>query len=124
VKLLQNSEPLHGSVPHEVRQSIRSAADIIHVECARPWSLESMARLTGYSSYYFLRLFRMVMGKTPNRYLTDCRLARAKLLLVSTGLSIAQVATQSGFAQSSYFIKVFRTFEGMSPVKYRQAFGS
>lgn len=123
VKLLQNSEPLHGSVPHEVRQSIRSAADIIHVECARPWSLESMARLTGYSSYHFLRLFRLVMGKTPNRYLTDCRLARAKLLLVSTGLSIAQVATQSGFAQSSYFIKVFRTFEGISPVKYRQAFG-
>lgn len=80
--------------------------------------------MTGYSSYHFLRLFRVVMGKTPNRYLTDCRLAKAKLLLVSTGLSIAQVATQSGFAQSSYFIKVFRRFEGMSPVKYRQAFGA
>lgn len=62
------------------------------------------------------------MGKTPNRYLTDCRLAKAKLLLVSTGLSIAQVATQSGFAQSSYFIKVFRRFEGMSPVKYLRGF--
>ncbi|MRN55140.1 helix-turn-helix transcriptional regulator [Paenibacillus monticola] len=124
VNLLQNSEPLHGSVPLEIRHSIRSAADIIHGECGKPWTLESMARLSGYSSYHFLRLFRVVMGKTPNRYLTDCRLARAKLLLVSTELSVAQVATQAGFTQASYFIKVFKQNEGLPPKQYRMAFGS
>ncbi|MNL70641.1 HTH-type transcriptional activator Btr [compost metagenome] len=82
-----------------------------------------MARLSGYSSYHFLRLFRLVMGKTPNRFLTDCRLARAKLLLVSTGLTVAEIARQAGFAQSSYFIKVFREFEGMPPNQYRRVFG-
>ncbi|MHA6531980.1 helix-turn-helix transcriptional regulator [Paenibacillus sp. BAC0078] len=124
ITLLQNSEPLHGSVPLEIRHSIRHTADMIHRECERPWTLEAMARLAGYSSYHFLRLFRAIMGKTPNRYLTDCRLVRAKLLLVSTELSVAQVAVQTGFQQSSYFIKVFKQMEGMPPNQYRRAFGS
>ncbi|KGE17155.1 helix-turn-helix transcriptional regulator [Paenibacillus wynnii] len=122
--LLQNSEPLHGSVPMEVRRSIRSAADVIHGACERPWTLDSMARLSGYSNYHFLRLFRVIMGKTPNRFLTDCRLARAKLLLVSSELSVAQIAQGAGFSQSSYFIKVFKEVEGMPPNQYRRAFGS
>lgn len=124
VTLLQNSEPLNGSVPPEIRHSIRSTADRIHNECQRPWSLESMARLAGYSSYHFLRLFRTIMGKTPNRYLTDCRLARAKLLLVSTDLTVAEIAAQSGFQQSSYLIKVFKQMEGMTPNQYRRTFVS
>lgn len=122
--LLQNSEPLHGSVPLEVRHSIRSAADIIHGECEKQWTLETMARLSGYSNYHYLRLFRVVMGKTPNRYLTECRLARAKLLLVSSEQSVAQIALMAGFNQSSYFIKVFKEVEGMPPNQYRRAFGS
>ncbi|MEK5028658.1 helix-turn-helix transcriptional regulator [Paenibacillus sp. FSL M7-1046] len=124
VTLLQNSEPLHGSVPLEIRHSIRRTADMIHKDCQRPWTLESMSRLAGYSSYHFLRLFRSIMGKTPNRYLSDCRLARAKLLLVSSDLSVAQIADQTGFHQSSYFIKVFKLAEGMPPSQYRRTFGS
>ena len=123
-KLLQNSEPLKGSVPMDVRHSIRGAADIIHGACEKAWTLDTMARLSGYSSYHFLRLFRVVMGKTPNRYLTDCRLARAKLLLISSELSVAQIALQTGFTQSSYFIKVFKEVEGMPPNQYRRAFGT
>jgi AraC-like DNA-binding protein len=124
VTLMQNSQPLHGSVPLEIRHSIRLTADRIHKDCGRPWTLESMARLAGYSSYHFLRLFRSIMGKTPNRYLSECRLTRAKLLLVSTELSVAQIALQSGFQQSSYFIKVFRQLEGMPPNQYRRLFNS
>lgn len=124
VTLLQNSEPLHGSVPLEIRHSIRLTADIIHRECERPWTLESMSRLAGYSSFHFLRLFRTIMGKTPSRYVSDSRLAKAKLLLVSTELSVAEVAAQSGFQQSSYFIKVFKQAEGMPPNQYRRSFSS
>ncbi|AIQ47067.1 hypothetical protein R70723_15135 [Paenibacillus sp. FSL R7-0273] len=124
VTLLQNSEPLHGSVPLEIRHSIRRTADLIHNECERPWTLESMSRLAGYSSYHFLRLFRSTMGKTPNRYLSECRLAKAKLLLVSTELPVEQIALQSGFQQSSYFIKVFRGAEGLPPSQYRRSFRS
>ncbi|MGN7763928.1 AraC family transcriptional regulator [Paenibacillus sp. 22594] len=124
ITLLQNSEPLHGSVPLEIRHSIRRTADMIHRECERPWTLETMAKLAGYSSYHFLRLFRSIMGKTPNRYLTECRLARAKLLLASTSLSIAHIALESGFRQSSYFIKVFKQVEGIPPNQYRRAFSS
>ena len=45
VTLMQNSEPLHGSVPLEIRHSIRLTADRIYSECERPWTLESMADL-------------------------------------------------------------------------------
>ncbi|WP_150273783.1 helix-turn-helix transcriptional regulator [Paenibacillus tepidiphilus] len=122
--LMQNSEPLDGRLPLEVRHSIRQAADIIHNGCERPWNLETMARLAGYSSYHFLRLFRSVMGKTPAVYLNDCRLAKAKLLLVSTELPVAGIALQTGYRQASYFIKVFKESEGLSPGVYRRTFRS
>ncbi|WP_052350633.1 helix-turn-helix transcriptional regulator [Paenibacillus gorillae] len=109
---------------HKQQELIREAADRIRERCGESWTLESMAALSGYSMYYFLRLFQTIMGKTPNRYLTDCRMAAAKGLLVATRLPVSQVAERVGFTQSSYFIRVFHSQEGMPPKAYRELYGS
>ncbi|WNR42842.1 helix-turn-helix domain-containing protein [Paenibacillus roseipurpureus] len=46
------------------------------------------------------------MGSTPVQYLLQCRLKLAKQLLVSTTLSIKQIAFEVGFQQSSYFASI------------------
>ncbi|MBB3155491.1 AraC-like DNA-binding protein [Paenibacillus endophyticus] len=123
VELVQHSERLEGSSALEKQNAIRVAADQIRHNCAEPWSLERMAGLAGYSTYHFLRLFQQVMGKTPNHYVTECRIDAAKLLLATTGLSVTEISARSGFSQASYFIRVFRSSEGVSPKVYRMIYG-
>lgn len=123
VELVQHSERLEGSSSLEKQNAIRTAADHIRYRCEESWNLERMAALAGYSTYHFLRLFQQVMGKTPNHYVTECRIAAAKLLLATTALSVTEVAARCGFAQASYFIRVFRSAEGVSPKMYRTIYG-
>ncbi|CAM4104951.1 AraC family transcriptional regulator [Paenibacillus alkaliterrae] len=122
-ELVQHSERLEGSSALEKQNAIRMAADQIRLRCEEAWSLSRMAALAGYSSYHFLRLFQQVMGKTPNHYVTECRIVAAKLMLATTALSVTEVAARCGFAQASYFIKVFRSVEGVSPKMYRTIYG-
>jgi AraC-like DNA-binding protein len=55
-------------------------------------------------------------------WLFECRLVVAKQLLMSTGWTIRQVAENSGFSQSSYFIARFREHTGMTPQEYRRLY--
>jgi transcriptional regulator GlxA family with amidase domain len=99
---------------------IRQAAEQIRSQCRSPWELQTMAAISGYSPFHFSRLFHQVMGSTPAQYLLQCRLALAKQLLVSTPLSVKQIALETGFHQSSYFIRRFREHSGLSPEQFRR----
>ncbi|MCC3373927.1 helix-turn-helix domain-containing protein [Cohnella sp. REN36] len=111
------------ALPREQRTAIRAAADAVRVRCEEPWTLDRMAAAAGYSAYHFHRLFREVIGQTPNRYLLACRIVRAKSLLASTRQPVKAIAEACGFAQVSYFIRSFRRAEGMTPAEYRDVFG-
>ncbi|MGG4143301.1 AraC family transcriptional regulator [Paenibacillus algorifonticola] len=122
-ELAHNSERLeHDALPLITKNAIREAADLIRSTSGQAWTLPEMAALCGYSPYYFLRLFRQVMGRTPQQYLTACRIAAAKSLLVATKLPVSEIASRTGFSQSSYFIRVFRKAEHVSPKAYRELY--
>ncbi len=65
-------------------------------------------------------LFKKYEQEGLNRYLTLCRLAHAKELLLSTGKSIPEIAACSGFSCSKYFAAVFKDSEGISPDTFRK----
>jgi AraC-like DNA-binding protein len=123
VELLQNSEDLQGLSLLTYKDKIRRSADYIQSYCTRSLKLEQMAENAGYSLYYFNRMFHQIMGKTPVQYLLECRILHAKALLVSSKMSIKQIALESGFAQSSYFIRIFRRYEQITPGDYRKMYG-
>ena len=63
------------------------------------------------------------MGQTFVECLTEIRLNKACELLSGTKLSIMDVSVMSGFENQSYFTKVFRLKEGMTPRQYRNMNG-
>ncbi len=117
--LAVQSERLEAPSKLRKRDVIRMAADRIRERCEEDWSLEDIAGLAGFSPYHFLRLFRQATGRTPNQFVTESRMVRAKLLLATTKLSVGEVARSCGYSQSSYFIKLFRAAEGLTPKSYR-----
>ncbi len=82
-------------------------------------TLEFLSKRLGYTTYYLSHKFREETGITMKSYIRDIRLEKAKLLLLTTDLSIAQIAERLHFCSSSYFSAEFSSKEGILPQKYR-----
>jgi len=71
------------------------------------------------SVYYLTHSFKDLTGYSPKQYILLNRLSYAKSLLADRELSIKQVAIQSGFYDSSSFIRSFKKEFGITPNRYR-----
>jgi AraC-like DNA-binding protein len=121
-ELARHAVSLQGHSLFTQHDKIRSAADYIRSHCAEPLTLSEMAEVAGYSVYYFNRLFRQIMGKTPYQYAIESRLLMAKQLLTASSLSVKQIGYACGFAQTSHFIHMFRRSEGLAPQQFRLSY--
>jgi two-component system response regulator YesN len=88
----------------------------------RELSLEEVASVTGMSPSYFAVVFKQVTGQTFNRYLTRLRINRAKDLLLYSDLRSYEIAEAVGYESASYFARVFRKVEGITPSDYKSAY--
>ena len=69
---------------------------------------------------YLSVIFKQNFDQTFSEYLLAYRLERGKKLLVSTGISVGEIAFQVGFNSNSYFCTAFKKREGLSPKRYRE----
>ena len=83
-------------------------------------TMTEMARLCHMSPSYFSRLFRRELGENFITYVNRQKVQWAKEKLRSTNDSVSQIAAELGYMDSSYFISVFKRFEGITPLAYRQ----
>ena len=74
------------------------------------------------NAQYISQLFKNEIGVNFLAYLTGIRMERAKKLLLSTPLSIAEISEKSGYGDYRVFTKVFKKTEGVTPSQYRRDF--
>lgn len=87
-------------------------------------SLDDLSLEFGLSTYYICRVFKAYNPIGLNNYLNKYRIAQAKKLLVLQGeMIVKDIAIQTGFRSASYFTKLFKQIEGMTPVQFRQLYG-
>ncbi len=84
--------------------------------------LDQLAEMSNMSTRNFQRIFKKAVGSSPTTYLTQIRLQKARKLLRESDLSIADIATEIGFADANYFIKSFKKETGTTPVKFRMRY--
>lgn len=77
-------------------------------------------RVTHYSKYYLIHIFRQQIGVPPYRYLHQCRIHRAQELLRSTTDAVAEIGMQVGYMDTVSFIRHFQSIVGTTPAKYRK----
>ncbi|MEO1672235.1 MAG: AraC family transcriptional regulator, partial [Cyanobacteria bacterium J06631_2] len=78
-----------------------------------------VARLIDVSQYYFCRSFRTSMGVSPYKYVIQQRIAKAKNLIASSKLPLAEIAYDCGFSSQSQMTQHFRKCVGVTPKVYR-----
>lgn len=98
---------------------IEQTLDYINENISQKLSLIQLSDIAGLSPNYFHKIFTEVMKITPNDYITEARLNKAKDLLLRTNLQIYNIADQCGFNNVSYFSFLFKKSFRLTPVDYR-----
>lgn len=86
----------------------------------KPITLQDMSVVCEMSPKYFCSYFKKMTKMSPTEYLMFYRAEKSARMLLKTDLSVTEVAFSCGFADLSYFIKVFKKQMGMSPGKFRK----
>lgn len=81
--------------------------------------ISEIAKECMVSECYFRRLFYKCYGKSPTRFRNECKIEKAKKLLMSDVLSVTEISQMAGFSDIYYFSKVFKSITGVSPKNYR-----
>lgn len=84
----------------------------------RSLTIEALADETGYSVSYLRAVFREKLGISLGKYIRDSRLSMAAQLLLSSDLSVTQVARKTGFDSLVTFSRAFKKSYGTSPKAY------
>ena len=106
---------------HGVRHfpALRKAERYIWDNYTRKISLREIAKASGLSAPYFSTIFKEEMGENLSDYLNRLRIEKAATLLLTTNISIGEVAKICGFEDQSWFSKIFKNNTGYTPGKYR-----
>lgn len=83
-------------------------------------SMTETAKYVGLSPSYFSRLFKQALGDTYSEYLNRVKVEKARSLLLSTNLSITNIAQQCGFQNSNYFCNITKKLLGETPSSLRK----
>ena len=105
------------------KRPVSACSEIINFLCdnfTRKLTLDGISRELHYSKSYIRHLFQQNTSKTIGAYITELRVSRAKQLLLSTSMSISEIAFETGFSDPNYFTNVFRRFTGQSPSLFRK----
>ena len=83
-------------------------------------TLDLLAERFFISKYHLHREYQRLFGTTITNAISILRLSQAKKLLRFSDESIENIAITCGFQTASYFIKVFKKYEGLTPLEYRR----
>jgi AraC family transcriptional regulator len=102
------------------RLQANRAKEFLGAHCADDLSLVDAARACGLSRGHFTKAFRVATGLTPHQWLQRYRIDKAKHLLLSPALTIAEIALSCGFADQSHLTRVFSRLVGDTPAAWRR----
>lgn len=99
---------------------LQNMKEIIDHNYNKGYNLKIIAQGLGMSESNITRLFKQYYGLTPNEYVVQIRVEKAKSLLSETNVDIFTVAYEVGFKSLSNFYKCFKEQVGCTPKSYRK----
>jgi AraC family transcriptional regulator len=110
--------PAHSGLPPHKLARVEA---MVQERLAEEILVEQLAAGIEMSPYHFSRMFKRATGCTPHFYVTLQRVERAKELLRTTRLPLAQVAARVGFPTQGHFADVFQKLAGTTPRLFRMS---
>jgi AraC-like DNA-binding protein len=110
-------------VDESIQRAVNRAIIAMRENLGEQLTVDDIARAAMFSKFHFTRIFQRATGVSPGRFLSALRLQRAKHLLVSTSLNVADISLRVGYNSVGTFSTRFSKSVGMSPTAYRKRAG-
>jgi len=120
VREMENAtkEPVRGGL---CPWQIRKVTSHVEAHLDRPIRNEDLAALVRLTPSHFGRAFRNSFGEPPHEYVIRRRIERAQGLMLSSDVSLSEIALDCGLADQSHLTRLFRRLVGESPRDWRRA---
>lgn len=105
-----------------ISQAVLNAQRAINNNYHRNLTLQEIADANFLSRHTMSVAFKEIVGTTFKDYLILFRISEAKKLLITTDLSVYDIAEKVGYINVNNFIKIFKEREQLTPLKYRKEF--
>ena len=122
ISLFERRVSVSAEPEKQEERTITGITRYLQEHLAEELSLSVLADQFHLNPQYISQLFKSEIGVNFLAYLTSIRMEKAKKLLLSTPLSVAEVAERSGYGDYRVFTKVFKKSEGVTPSQYRRDF--
>jgi AraC family transcriptional regulator len=94
---------------------LRAVCDYVQANLDQDLSLAELAQIAGFSVSHFKPLFRQAMGLPVHRYVVECRVERARQLLLRRDRTLAEIAGEAGFSHQTHMARCLRQVLGIGP---------
>jgi AraC family transcriptional regulator len=101
----------------------RRVLEHMDANLASPLRNKELAALVDYSEFHFNVAFRNSLGASPHEFLIRRRIERAQHLMLSSGMPLAEIASECGLADQAHLSRLFRKVVGESPAAWRRERG-
>lgn len=103
-----------------ISDKLLSAQEYINANYTQPLTVEEVARVCGMYPTYFRHVFKETFQISFKAYITQLRIAQARLALSGSDSSIGHIIEELGYTNATQFYHVFRRHTGMTPAEYRR----
>jgi AraC family transcriptional regulator len=116
----------NGSANKEVRLGglapwrIRRLKAFVEAHLSQPIRVADLSGAVGLSATHFSRAFVRSFGEPPHAYLIRRRIDRARHLMLTSDISLSDLAAACGFSDQAHFCRLFRRHTGRTPAAWRR----
>ena len=115
----RSSEASNKTYVSTIEKHVLFAENYIKANMDKKIRMDDLAARMGVSRAYLRNIFFESKGASPQEYLSQCRIEKAKELLSQTDMGVGKIGSAVGYSDPLAFSKFFKTHVGASPNKYR-----
>ncbi|MGF1924727.1 MAG: helix-turn-helix domain-containing protein [Bacteroidia bacterium] len=115
LQLAQNEEEKGvGLKESEIRKMVL-VKELIETNLSESYSLAYLAKVVGTNEQYLKKHFKLLFGHTVFGYILECKMQKAKEMLLSGKYRITEIAAIIGYQHATHFTSAFKRFFGYLP---------
>ena len=120
--LVYSSALMKGQTRQRQEQIVQAVRFGIHENWEQVLDFQAIAQVQNVSYEWLRKAFKSVTGTSPGQYLLNLKIEKAGQLLRETSMTIAEIASKSGFESEFYFSRIFKKKTGHAPSECRKNF--
>lgn len=101
-------------------ERLRFITQYIREHLHKNLTIDELSEQACMSKPHFFRCFKNTFGMSPVEFINQQRIELAKNLLLNSQKSLTEICYQAGFNNTSYFSRLFKRYENMSPSRFRK----